>query len=225
MKNLCWNSYLISKYLTFSLLVEDAQFFLSQSQSTITANGSEAEIVQANPDNDIITHQDLECIEKGLPLKTFDALVIYNDKDVEFASELIERCENLGYSLCVKDRDLLGGLSFENDAILNLLSKRCNRLIIIVSRAFLKSPMQIFITNYAQALGIEQGKRKIVPCLLEPCDLPQMLRFCFRLDYYRNNKLFDFWDKLNQSLKITPQVKGHENKRCVAKLFIDVNST
>lgn len=152
--------------------------------------------------------QDLECSEKGLPLKTYDAFVIYNDKDVEFASELIERCEQMGYSLCTKDRDLLGGLSFESDAILNLLSQRCNRLIVIVSKAFLKSPMQIFITNFAQALGIEQGKRKIVPCVLEQCDLPQMLRFCFRLDYFRSNKLFDFWDKLDKSLRVTTELKS-----------------
>lgn len=158
--------------------------------------------------------QDLACVEKGLPLKTFDAFVIYNDKDMEFASTLIEKCENRGYSLCVRDH-LLGGLSFESDAILNLLSKRCNRVIIIISKAFLMSPMQIFITNFAQALGIEQGKRKIIPCLLEPCELPQMLRFCFRLDYYRNNKLFDFWDKLDKSLKSTmdinkPLTRNHD---------------
>lgn len=136
-----------------------------------------------------------------MPLKTYDAFVIYNDKDVEFASELIENCEKMGHSLCVKDRDLLGGLSFESDAILNLLSKRCNRLIVIISKAFLTSPMQIFITNFAQALGIEQGKRKIIPCLIEECELPQMLRWSFRLDYYRNNKLFNFWAKLDDSLK------------------------
>lgn len=165
---------------------------------------SDHEFVQADPDNDLITQQDLECSAKGLPLKTYDAFVIYNDKDVEFASELIENCEKMGYSLCVKDRDLLGGLSFESDAILNLLSKRCNRLIVIVSKAFLKSPMQIFLTNFAHALGIEQGKRKIIPCLLEECELPQMLRFCFRLNYYKSNKLFNFWDKLDQSLKPSP---------------------
>lgn len=167
-------------------------FFLSNAQSGKIADSSQFEIVKADPDNDILTQQDLERSEKGLELATYDAFVIFDDKDVEFATELIERCENIGYSLCVKDRDLLGGLSFESDAILNLLSKRCNRLIIIVSKAFLKSPMQLFITNFAQALGIEQGKRKIVPCLLEPCELPPMLKFCFRLDFYRNNKLFDF---------------------------------
>lgn len=193
-------------------------FFLSNAQSGKIADSSQFEIVKADPDNDILTQQDLERSEKGLELATYDAFVIFDDKDVEFATELIERCENIGYSLCVKDRDLLGGLSFESDAILNLLSKRCNRLIIIVSKAFLKSPMQLFITNFAQALGIEQGKRKIVPCLLEPCELPPMLKFCFRLDFYRNNKLFDFWDKLDKSLKVTSEVKSStamETKRFV----------
>lgn len=211
-----FNYKLSNNLIRFS--AEDANFFLSKSQTADKTNSSMYEIVKADPDNDIITMQDLECIEKGLPLKIYDAFVIYHDKDVEFASELIERCENIGYSLCVKERDLLGGLSFESDAILNLLSKRCNRLIIIISKAFLNSPMEIFITNFAQALGIEQGKRKIIPCLLEPCDLPQMLRFCFRLDYYRSNRLFNFWDKLDKSLQATTEVKkSNDNIRFVMK--------
>lgn len=155
----------------------------------------------------------MECSAKGLPLPKYDAFVIYSDKDVEFASELIERCEqNYGYSLCVKDRDLLGGLSFESESILNLLSERCNRLIIIVSKAFLSSKMQIFITNFAHAVGIDQDRRKVIPCLLEECELPQMLRYCFRLDYYRNNKLFDFWDKLDKSLKETSTVRNSSSR-------------
>ncbi|KAG5679273.1 hypothetical protein PVAND_008852 [Polypedilum vanderplanki] len=186
---------------TLSLLSDDAQAFLSKSQSINLENRSKFEVLKAEPDNDIITIRDVEYIEKGLSLPIYDALVIYSDKDIEFASELIERLEKVGFLLCAKDRDLLPGLSFESDAMLNLLSKRCKKLIVIISKAFLQSPMQIFMTNFAQALGIENKQRKIIPCLLEPCDLPQMLRYCFRLDYYRNNKLFDFWEKLEVSLK------------------------
>ncbi|CRL03806.1 CLUMA_CG016507, isoform A [Clunio marinus] len=192
---------------TLSLFTEDANAFLSKSHCGDFGSRSSLEIIKADPDNDIITLHDLERREKGLPLKIYDAFVIYNDKDVEFASELIEKCENMGYSLCAKDRDLLGGLSFESEAILDLLSKRCNRLIVIVSKAFLKSPMQLFITNFAQALGIEQKKRKIIPCLLEPCQLPQMLKYCFGLEYYKVNKMYNFWDKLDKSLKETTEVK------------------
>lgn len=152
--------------------------------------------------------------EKGLPPQNYDAFVIFDDKDIEFATELVERCELNGYSLCLKDRDLLGGFSFESETILRLLKERCNRLIVIVSKAFLRSPMQVFIANNAHALGIEQGKRKIIPCLLEPCELPQMLRYCFRLDYFRNHKLFDFWEKLDKSLKTTVDIKRPISETC-----------
>lgn len=157
--------------------------------------------------SNLLTFLDQEHFEKGLPLPVYDALVIYSEenKDIEFAAELTKRLSAKNYMLCLKDQDLLPGLPFETDALLTLLSKRCNRLIVIISKAFLQSNMQIFLTNYAQALGIEQGKRKIIPCLIEPCELPQMLRFCFRLDYFRNNKLFDFWDKLDKSLKVTSE--------------------
>lgn len=183
------------------------------------------EIVKADPDNDIITVGDLELSEKNLPVKQYDAFVIYNDKDVEFASELIKQCEDKGYSLCVRDRDLLGGISMEDDAVLNLVSKRCQRLIVIVSKAFLRSPMQLFITNFAQAVGIQEGKRKIIPCLLEPCELPQMLRFCFRLDYFKSNKLYNFWEKLDQSLRQPATVRDAHATRSVTEFdaFHDEN--
>lgn len=184
------------------ILVEDSQAFLSKNHSESNSKMSGFEIVKADFENDIILLQDMEAYDKGLPLKVFDAFVIYDEKDVEFATELIEKCENMGHSLCVKERDFLGGFSFEGDAILGLLAKRCHRLIIIVSKAFLRSPMQIFITNYAQALGIERNYCKIVPVLLEPCELPQMLRYCFRFDYYKNSKIFDFWDRLDKTLSI-----------------------
>lgn len=128
--------------------------------------------------------------------------MIYSDKDADFTADLVKRMREKKYLLCLKD-DLLPGLPFEFDSLLTILSKRCNRLIVIISKEFLESKMHIFFTNYAQTLGIEQGKRKIIPCVLEPCELPQMLRFCYRLDYYRNSKLFDFWDKLDKSLQLT----------------------
>lgn len=183
---------------------------MTKSQTRQQSTDNNLEIIKREPENDLITTKDVEYREQGLELPIYDAFVIYSDKDIEFATELIERLENKGYNLCAKDRDLLPGLTFESDAILSLLSKRCNRLIIIVSKAFLESPMQLFITNYAQALGIEKGEGKIIPCVLEPgCNLPQMMRFCYRLDYFKNSKLFDFWEKLNVSLRINArEMKG-----------------
>jgi myeloid differentiation primary response protein MyD88 len=189
-------------FLIFLFTVEDAKAYLSaQSKQEATASDDFEVVKNLDLVNDIITRQDIECRENGLPLKTYDALVIYHDNDVEFASKLIKKCEAKGYSLCVKDRDLLAGFHLESLAMTQLVSARCNRLIIIVSQAFLNSPMQIYLTNFAQTLSIEKKERKIIPCLVEQCELPLMLRYSFRLDYFRSNKLVNFWDKLDQSLR------------------------
>lgn len=170
-------------------------------------------ILRADVDNDILTIGDLQCSEKNLPPKNYDAFVIYNDKDVEFASELIERCENMGYSLCVKDRDLLAGITMESAAILSLIANRCRKLIVIISKAFLKSPMQVFITNFAQAEGITHGDPKIIPCVLEYCDLPQTIKYAVNLDYFKNNKMYNFWERLYDSLRPKGKAQTLKNGR------------
>lgn len=60
----------------------------------------------------------------------------------------------LFFQLCLKERDLVAGISFEHEAIMRLISERCNRLITIISPDFLKSPANKFFVNYAQATGI-----------------------------------------------------------------------
>lgn len=164
------------------------------------------------PENsNIITSLDKEHYREGRALPIYDALVVYDDADDAFAFELVTRLREKNYLLCLKD-DLLPGLEFEYDSLLTLLSKRCNRVIVIISKKFLQSKMQVSLTNYAQSLNIERGgKSKIIPCVierLETSELPQMLRFCFRLDYFRHNKLFDFWAKLEQSLLLSVELKN-----------------
>lgn len=56
--------------------------------------------------------------------------------------------------LCVKDRDLISGATFEHEAVMQLISERCNRLLVVLSPNFLNSPANKFFLNYAQAVGI-----------------------------------------------------------------------
>lgn len=44
----------------------------------------------------------------------------------------------------------------------------------------------------------------IIPCLYENCILPPNLSFYFVLNYQRSGKLYNFWDKLKQSIQNTP---------------------
>lgn len=79
---------------------------------------------------------------------------MFDDDDIIVATELIEKLEkDYKLKLCVTERDLVGG-SLEFDAATRLITERCNRLIVIISPAFLESQANKFFLKFAQALGI-----------------------------------------------------------------------
>lgn len=55
--------------------------------------------------------------------------------------------------LCVKDRDLVGG-AVEHDTVIQLISKRCGRLVVIISPSFFESPVNKYLYGLAQVEGI-----------------------------------------------------------------------
>lgn len=185
----------------FIFLVEDAHKFLSDQ-----ARGVDKVVeLDKSPELEVLTRGDFNRIQAGLPPQNYDAFVLFADEDIDFTTELIDKMEGSGYKLCVKERDLVAGVTFEHEAILRLISERCNRLIVIISPAFLRSTANAFFVNYAQAIGIHQGRRKIIPCIIEKCaELPQSIRFLHSLNYMRSAAFWNFWDKLHDSLKTTP---------------------
>lgn len=56
---------------------------------------------------------------------------------------------------------MIGGLTFEHDAIMRLISERCQRLVVVVSQSFLNSPANKFFVIFAQALGIGTYYRQL----------------------------------------------------------------
>ncbi|KAG8238356.1 hypothetical protein J437_LFUL018800 [Ladona fulva] len=140
-------------------------------------------------------------LDKGLLPQNYDAYLLFAEDDADFAMQIIDRMENeYKLKLCVKDRDLVGGLAFEHEAIMKLIAERCNRLIVVVSPNFLKSEANKFFVTFAQALGIDQRQRKVVPCLYQRCQLPPELSYYFLLDYNRAGKFWNFWEKLRDSI-------------------------
>nr|WMZ41588.1 Myd88 protein [Altica viridicyanea] len=176
-------------------------------------------------DRDIITYDDAERKREGLPPQTYDAFVLFDNDDITFATEIIQIMEGqYNMRLCVKDRDVVGGES-NHDSVIQLMSKRCNRVIVVVSSSFLESPTNKYFYALAQVEGIEKQRRKIIPCLYKKCpDLPLEFSAYHLLDYTRNCELYgNFWDKLYRSLKgvappspsprLTPQkIEDHKEK-------------
>ena len=88
------------------------------------------------PGEEALTLQDLECLADDLPLPRYDAFVLYGEEEEDFALEvLVPNLEAQGLSVVVKDRDLLGG-SFEQAAVLRLVSERCSKLVTVFSPSF-----------------------------------------------------------------------------------------
>ncbi|XP_077282965.1 myeloid differentiation primary response protein MyD88 [Arctopsyche grandis] len=187
------------------LLKADVEYYLNKTNRISDTNGNSYSS-ESKFEDDIRTIKDLSLTENGFDsTRNYDAFVLYADEDTDFAVDLITRMENCGFSLCVKDRDFIGGLTSEHAAVLHLISNARTRLIVILSPAFLTSPAHAFFIEYAQALGIEQRRRKIIPCVYKDCKLPLPLSFYFLLHYERSGPLWNFWDKLRDSLKVTPQ--------------------
>lgn len=182
-------------------------------------------IVKLNSEENLVTLDDAEIFRsnKNAPLQHYDAFILYADEDFEFAKNVIDFAENCGLKVFVKERDMLAGISFEHDAIRRLLTHRCNRLVVLLSKSFIESPANEFITKLAQSIGIQQQNRKIVPCIIEnDVKIPELFHHYHPLNYVRSMKFNNFWDKLEKSLVVRENENTHE--RSVSKLETATNT-
>ncbi|XP_070169776.1 myeloid differentiation primary response protein MyD88 isoform X2 [Polyergus mexicanus] len=186
----------------------DAVKYLEQQQRAQVS----ADLIDKCVDQEILTLGDVHRLNQGLQTQYYDAFLLYADEDISFANEMIQKLETeYKLMLCLKDRDLVGGVAFEHEAVMKLISERCNRLLIIISPNFLKSSANKFFLNYAQALSIEKRQRKIIPCIYESCELPFQLKYISILDYNRRG-LYDFWGKLHDSIKASNSINTNKTQ-------------
>lgn len=52
-------------------------------------------------------------------------------------------------------------------------------------------------------LRTEQKRRKIIPCVYKKCEIPATLNYSFLLKYERSGRLFNFWEKLRDTIRDT----------------------
>ncbi|CAL4122493.1 unnamed protein product, partial [Meganyctiphanes norvegica] len=160
----------------------------------------------ASVDANVLTIDDKNNLAKGMGLQRYDALVLSSDEDSDFVQEMVEKLEGeYGLKLVLKDRDLLGGLHLEPETIARLITERCNRVIVVLSPEFLNSNTNLYFTNFAQSLSIEQRRRILIPCLTKPCQKPALISFCHSLDYYRAKGYWNYWEKLRDSIDAEPR--------------------
>ncbi|XP_046745118.1 myeloid differentiation primary response protein MyD88 isoform X2 [Diprion similis] len=191
---------------TVALMEKDAEIYKQHSQRTSTS----ANAIDNRVEEQIITYDDLWRVPQGLGKQKYDAFLLFVEEDINFVNEVCEKLEDeFNLKLCRKDRDFIVGLPFEHNAIMKLISERCNRLIAILSPNFVRSSVTEFFINFTQAQAIETRARKIIPCFYERCEVPVQLRYYHILDFKIQSKNFNFWEKLSRSIK-TPEVRCGE---------------
>lgn len=109
----------------------------------------------------------------------------------------------------MKERDFVGGSVFVHNTIQSLLvENRCERLIVILTTAFDRSPLNEYICNMAESLGIDQRERKIIPCLYEQYAVSGTFQNMHSLRYYKETEEFyDFWELLKASVKPKSEIQ------------------
>ncbi|KAE9529721.1 hypothetical protein AGLY_011817 [Aphis glycines] len=215
---------------TEELIISDVKYFKEQCSSL----ANPAPVVAPNDfDINIITLDDINTSNNGLPLSRYDAFLLYDKADIQSATAVVEKLEtDYKLKLCLKDRDLRPGVMFEYQSIIKLISDRCNWLIIIVSNDFSNSPWNRFIMNYIQSLAIEQRIPKIIPCVFGECTLPQELKCYVHLFFNKDNPFCDPWKKLritvspNKSLALTDSVEANNSyQKLKIEEYTDTSTT
>ncbi|KAL1491289.1 hypothetical protein ABEB36_011907 [Hypothenemus hampei] len=176
-----------------SLVAEDVKMHKEQPECKLAVN--------LDNDQDILTTDDLHRLREGQNPQHYHAFVLFDNADIDFATDLITKLEkDYDLKLCVKERDLVGG-SYEHDAVIKLIAERCDRLIVIFSKAFIENNTNQFFYSLAQAISVEKNVRKIIPCVYEDCgELPIGMRWYTKLDYRRSGQYWNFWEMLRNSI-------------------------
>ena len=164
-------------------------------------------------EEDALTIEDLDCLNRGLPLPVYDAFILYGEDDADVVGEIVENLEAQGLKIIIKDRDLLGG-TFEHSAVMKLIGSRCSKLIPFFTPTFFDSVYNKFLVDFAQFYNLETNKKiggKIIPLVTDKhCDIPPNLSIYSKMKYAPNNKLFNFWERLVKT--INPAVGYDESK-------------
>ncbi|XP_046570294.1 LOW QUALITY PROTEIN: myeloid differentiation primary response protein MyD88-like [Haliotis rubra] len=137
-------------------------------------------------------------------LTFYDAFVCYDPEgyDLQFVKKMLSELESARYGLklFVPWRDDLPGSSTYTVSA-KLIQDRCRRMVIIMSPRYLRSPACDFQTKFAHSLSPGSRSKKLVPVLITPCIIPQILRHVSLCDFTKLALMEWFWHRLAVAIK------------------------
>ncbi|XP_071103989.1 myeloid differentiation primary response protein MyD88-like [Haliotis cracherodii] len=154
-------------------------------------------------DTDEYRYMTVQDVENNSPA-FYDAFVCYDPEgyDLQFVKKMLSELESVRYGLklFVPWRDDLPGSSTHTVSA-KLIQDRCRRMVIIMSPRFLKSPACDFQTKFAHSLSPGSRSKKLVPVLITPCFIPQILRHVTLCDFTKRDLMEWFWHRLARAIK------------------------
>lgn len=102
-----------------------------------------------------------------------DFFISYTSKDENYATWIAEVLESVGYQVIIQAWDFRGGDNFVNKIDESL--KECNKLLIVLSRAYLESKWCEAEWTSKIRDTVENGTRSVIPVRVEPVELKGLL--------------------------------------------------
>ncbi len=127
----------------------------------------------------------------------YDVFVSYSHADsIWVKGTLVPFLEGRGFSVCIDSRDFAAGaLGIDEMQAAVLCSKR---VVAVLSSNYVKSSWSAFENAMAQSLDPNAVSRKLVPVLIEACNLPLRLQIIHYRDLRANDTAT--WDLLVRDL-------------------------
>ncbi|CAB4009140.1 myeloid differentiation primary response 88-like, partial [Paramuricea clavata] len=131
----------------------------------------------------------------------FDGFICYAKEDRSFALEILTRLEAPPYcrKICIDFRDYVPG-NCRLDQTAKIIEHRCKHLVAILSPNFTNSSNAGFQVRIALNLSPDFDQRRVIPILYENCDIPEILKPIYHLNYGDSSEHPYFWKKLAVAL-------------------------
>lgn len=123
------------------------------------------------------------------------------------------------FQICSKD-DLLGGMD-EPEEIRELIT-RSKRIIVVLTPDFVKSPANVAFASFAASWGIDKCKRMVIPCFfadIKEDQIPKQYSNYHALRYNPKSKFCNFWEKLENSIKYSPEHRENQLRNAAHHRF------
>ena len=152
------------------------------------------------------------------PEPKYDAFVSYSHKDKDWVrNQLLPTLEDKGLKIIIDFRDFKPGAPSLTE--MERAVKESQKTILVLTPNYLNSAWSEFEAALAGTLDPAGKERKILPILLQSCDIPLRISYLTYLNFTDPSilslewlKLFSAFDKMSKEVKLpqsrTPQVAG-----------------